>query len=297
MEQLLRDEWVINWLIFMEACEIYDDGFYTNMTFKRAMSKSSNITMEFIDSNPDFGWDYDFVSENPNLTLDYVLLHYDLPWDWFKISKHKNVTLEMILENNGCYWYVEAILQNPNVTLNMIQTHEYFTNLSWNEQVIRCVMKNKSMTMDDIEALMKHKNYKHNYDYEYEYYYLCSTPNITYDFVMKNRHLLNIDELCKNTKFIKSLTQTEIETIITILTRHSYANYFNPQLAIKNMYFSMNNILKMPFDDFDFSQISENENLTIEFIKSHINDKWNRQNLWINLAMNTLIAIWQCFYY
>ena len=40
-----------------------------------------NITVDFIENNPDKPWDWEGISMNPNITMDFIEKHSDKPWN------------------------------------------------------------------------------------------------------------------------------------------------------------------------------------------------------------------------
>ena len=59
---------------------------------------NSNITLEFILNNPDFNWEWSFISFNPNLNWNYVVNNPKLDWSYPNLSKHPNITFDIIMD-------------------------------------------------------------------------------------------------------------------------------------------------------------------------------------------------------
>jgi hypothetical protein len=60
----------------------------------RGISKNPNITMDIIEQNKQYPWEYKYVSENPNLTFEFIQNNINVSWDWYKISKNPNNSLQ-----------------------------------------------------------------------------------------------------------------------------------------------------------------------------------------------------------
>jgi len=110
----------------------------------RSISSNPNITMEFINNNPDkpgaahpygaasekqlcadgaaahpFGaasekqrWDWRSISRNPNITMKDIINNPDKPWNWNWISFNPNITIEDIINNPDKPWDWDYISMN-----------------------------------------------------------------------------------------------------------------------------------------------------------------------------------------
>ena len=60
--------------------------------------------MEYIESNPDKPWNWEYVSLNPNLTLKMLNNHTDKPWDWRNMTYNPCLMIDMIDEYEEEDW-------------------------------------------------------------------------------------------------------------------------------------------------------------------------------------------------
>ena len=52
------------------------------------LASKSNITWDIIVENPQFNWNYHYVSMNKNITWEIVKNNPDKPWDYNCLLKH-----------------------------------------------------------------------------------------------------------------------------------------------------------------------------------------------------------------
>jgi hypothetical protein len=81
-----------------------------------------NLTMEFINANPDKPWDWIGISSNPNLAMEFIA-NPDKPWSWWHISCNPNIKLQDIFANSDKPWNWEYISQNSNITIEIIEAN------------------------------------------------------------------------------------------------------------------------------------------------------------------------------
>ena len=57
--------------------------------------------MKFIESHPEYNWEWSRVSSNPNVTMEFIETHPEYPWNWQAVLENKftkNKKLFMIEE-------------------------------------------------------------------------------------------------------------------------------------------------------------------------------------------------------
>lgn len=126
------------------------------------LSGNPNITLDYIDSHPEFDWVYggyqsfgqSSISSNPNLTLNYIYDHPNESWNWNRISCNPAFTLKDIEENDDLPWRPTYILNNPNVTLDYIlENKDIYKNLHEGMTAVGININNTpNITVQDMET-------------------------------------------------------------------------------------------------------------------------------------------------
>ena len=89
------------------------------------LSNKKNITMEDIENNPSFPWNYgkNGISSNPNLTLPFLQNNFfdkKNEFDIYTICSHPNFDLEILKNNINIFNCMRGISANPNLTAKYI---------------------------------------------------------------------------------------------------------------------------------------------------------------------------------
>ena len=66
-------KWTEKWFKFIISQEDWDWS---------GGSSNSNLTMEFIESHPEYTWNWCLISNNPNLTMEFIEEHLEYDWHW-----------------------------------------------------------------------------------------------------------------------------------------------------------------------------------------------------------------------
>ena len=80
----LEKKWTEKWFKFITSLK---DGYWGDF------SKNPNLTMELIESHPEYKWNWRGVSSNPNLTMHFIEAHPEYDWDWSCVSVNPNITI------------------------------------------------------------------------------------------------------------------------------------------------------------------------------------------------------------
>lgn len=183
---------------------------------------------------------FEFLSSNPNITLSHVLLYIEKPWNWFRLSKHQNIEFSDIYNNLQFQWNWKGVSLNPNITSkHVIQ----YPELPWDYLYLSL---NPNIKFEDL-------NIFENWDWS------ALSNHVPYDYIMNNLDLpWNFEELCCNPTF----TFNKLVKVPNIL--------LNP--------WKMSKIVKLEDTchfKFCFWSLSENPNLTLDFILEHVDEKLN----------------------
>ena len=102
------------------------------------ISRSPNITMDFIEKYPDKPWNWSCISRNPNVTMEFIEKHPDKPWDWRLISKNKFLKEKNLFTEKQMRKYLAAYriqqywdkaLTNPSCTIGRNKINRNYDEL------------------------------------------------------------------------------------------------------------------------------------------------------------------------
>ena len=110
--------------------------------------------IELIEKYPDKPWDWFAISRNTNITMDYIDRHPDKPWNWWAISCNPNITIDYIDAHLDKPWNWNGISCNPNLTMDYIDTHP---DKQWDWIAISANKYNFSSKYDIIRYYHKRK--------------------------------------------------------------------------------------------------------------------------------------------
>ena len=287
---------------------------------------------------------------NPNFTTpDYILKYINQFWDWHNIQKYipfdvylellntafiksnvnidklpsefqTNLPFEFIIKYSNHKWdWVLLFLQSSTLTPNIIeqnieQTIEHSINhtkqhnkIKWNYDLVvknknfqkhlkYVIVKNKFvLSCDFIDKYPKLSLFIKNI-VEPTYYNLSYHPDLTIDFIIKNMNLKWNWEIVYNRfgnphKYIKLNNIDVLSNVITISEIVDNVDWNWSNLS-KNKNITLNYIdsnLHLPWN---WNTLSENQNITIEFIVKHIKKpfNWNLLSKHPNITMDHITS-------
>ena len=127
-------------------------------------SLSIILKWDIIKNNPQFPWNYSYISRNTNITIDNVLDNIDKPWDWEALSENIIMDDKSIKKTNK--WKYPNLFLNPNYKKDKIYNTEFIYNYAMNP----------NLKYEDIELVNKN-----NIIYNQFYY----NPYFTSEFYKK----------------------------------------------------------------------------------------------------------------
>jgi hypothetical protein len=92
------------------------------------VSLNPNITWDIIAANPEYQWDWKYISQNPNITMDIITPNKNIAWDYTYMSDNPNLTLEFINNNLQKSWDWHRISMNLSIVTQFI-AFEIFQSL------------------------------------------------------------------------------------------------------------------------------------------------------------------------
>ena len=217
-----------------------------------------------------------------NITIDFINKHPEIEWDWYWISSNKNITMDDIINNPDKPWNKIGICYNPNITLEYIQSYDddYWY---WN-----ILANNEKLSMDIIE------HYSHKLT-QYSYALSCN-ENISWDFIARNLDKKwDWDTIVRYSKINQEVIDKYPQFPFNFNTYDIIFNeYFTFDFIKKNLktlynsigfsyYAKMEDIVNNPDIEWFYEYISENNNLTFEFINKNLDKGWD----WCSISGNT----------
>lgn len=238
-----------------------------------AISLNSNISFVDIIKNNEFPWNWDNISRNPNITESIIISNLDKPWNWDILMSNINISQEFIINNlnktsnNKTTW--KYISSNPNIKEDFIE--KYINNISFYE----LSMYNNNMSL---EFVIKHKKHfvkhdcvihfvscnfnnikeifeKYLNDFPWNFEALIITCNITEELI--DKYFSKIQFLKVKDKHLNDEFLWEYICHNDSLTEELIEKYYNKGKPI------------------DWEIISNNPNISIDFILKHIDKSWN----------------------
>ncbi len=192
---------------------------------------------------------YNLLSSHPSITFSHLLLYIDKPWNWFKLSRHENIKFTDILENLNLNWNWKGVSMNPNISFIDIINHP---ELPWD---FLYVSENPNIKFQDL-------------DEKIEWDWSALSRHINARDILNNKHLpWDVYQLCSNSSF----TFQEIQ---------EYPNIFIDSWQLSGVS-EIKDISKFKCS---FWKLSENKNLTLDFILKNKNRNWNWE--YLNLKFN-----------
>lgn len=252
------------------------DFVLNDVTIRVETNKMKTICM-----NPNFNMDmiltyhhkkqlsYECLAHNPNLTPDFILNNAELfPKHYWKfLAINPNVTMQFIEEHPNLPWNIDLIYLNPNLTTE-------FAKKILNKINAQLILTNSKFAIDKIpEKYNEHKRkcmlrrmcewiFDKFYDSSHNNRLICNAisynPHLTIDVILlvNCTEYLNWNEISKN----KNITMEIIE---------EYSNNL-PHLSNK------------PNLPWNYWFVSQNPNLTVEFVLNRPTYSWNYREIFRN---------------
>lgn len=115
-----------------------------NWNFKY-LSMNPNISLRFIENNPQFKWNYYYISEHPKLTPAFITKNKDKKWNSVQLASNKNLSIEYILNKiEPKYWSKTKISSNLTLTIDILKK---YLHIDWHWHNLTL---NPGISIDDI---------------------------------------------------------------------------------------------------------------------------------------------------
>lgn len=214
------------------------------------LSANPNISKHFIEQFINFPWRWDYVSCNKNINLDFVLKYIEKPWNWETLSENLKLKLKEKYYNQP--WEYTYLCFNKYLSIhfikNMLERVSDVSDWNWDELSLHCnitisdIIENKELPWNwenvSYNPNLTLKDIINHPDLPWDYYILSHSDIITMDFILEN---INKDWNWHALSSNKNITIDDIEN--------------NPDL---------------PWIQLD---VFDNPNLTIEYVKKHLDIK------------------------
>ena len=133
----------------------------------RLISASEKISMEFIQNNPQYNWNWHMVSENPNLTIQFILANLDKPFCWETISQNNSITIDDVIKHPELSWNYYKLSKNRHLTMEFVlknqdkhwdlfqlANHEFSYNEENYKEKQTEIIKNTPMCIPQLSGLL-----------------------------------------------------------------------------------------------------------------------------------------------
>lgn len=277
---------------------------------------SERASIDDIENNIDLDWVCSSIAKNPNLTAGFIKKYSDEKIiDWYNFRYFENFSLETIEKNPDIPWCRCA--HNTLLTIKDIEKHNedcdwyYLSRVLPIDVIKRNLDKpikwdllpyNQTLTMEFIEDAIDAELW--GWD---QCHVLSKHKNLTMEFVEKYIHKKwDWNGLCNHSnitpKFIRNHINDKIKTnIFSMFSEENYCDITpNGDTYLLNFYsLSKNSGLTMDIvDEYDrpwnWTKLSENINIDIDFIKKYKYKKWNFTYLMTNPSLSTKDKVWIC---
>jgi hypothetical protein len=225
------------------------------------------------------------ISSNKNLTLDILLNNLDLEWNWDKICLLDFVNFDIVRKYPHLKWNFYILLANKNFTWTIIHSEE-FRILYEKYFMERCEINNK--LLNEINITINNSN-------KLNMFYISQNPSITLDIIEENIDLnWYWYQLSRNLYITEDFLSKYINLnwdYIYILSRKEISwNFFEK-------YFD---VLIRKYDDF-IELISHHVNVTIDILENY-DINWDytwvslNPNITIDYVLNNLDKTWDWYF-
>lgn len=228
------------------------------------------------------------ILENPNITIDFIKKYKNVPWNWKLISKHPNITTQDYFDNINLKWSYTDMFKNKNLDIDFIKESTNFIKISkhdWN-----VISENQNISMEDI---LNNENLDWNYDYvsnnpNINSYYasIFLEKNISLNFYKLSNHISDIKFILKHKN--KNWNWNQLSKIVNIKDIDKNINLkWNFSCISENLTVTIDFIRKYFHKNWDFSSLSRNKNIGVKEIENNLDLPWN----WYYITKNTNITI------
>ncbi len=247
--------------------------------------------------------EYNLKSRDPTTTWDMIESDLKKPWDIPLLSMHKNITCDIIATTRNRRWNWHFVSRNPNVTIPFIRVN-IFRRWSWDHLSLNMGIKITDM-LENRDLPWKwatvtfRKDFDPRYimtyphiDWPYTHIYIwceCDTETALYminnNLVQRSTHPY---KLWHDLTFDIVKSHPEIEWNYSLLSEAKFITIdivmdnkdkpWNWDLLHKNPNITTNDLLSHNIP-LNYKCLSSNPNLSLDFIKEHINEPWDMRIL------------------
>jgi len=185
LEKFIRDNmdlpWV--WLQILIEMQIYS-GNVDRSTPLSCIYNDDEISLEYIENNPQIPWNYKEVPYFRNITIDFAIKHKKI-LDWYIVSSNDGINLSDIENHMNLPWEWSVICRRFDINMDFA-----IRNFKKIKDCYSSISSNIAITLDDV---IKYQGFP------WDYYELSKNPNITAKYVLDNPDKRwNYDNLARN---------------------------------------------------------------------------------------------------
>ena len=203
-------------------------------------------------------WNFDFLSLNPNIKFVDIIQYRYFNWNWRYVSSKDDLDFNFVFDNINLSWDWYQLSGNKNLTLEILDKN---IDLNWD---LEMVSVNPKLTFTNPKKYPM-----------IDFYYLSQNVNLTFDIVLNNLdNNWDFDQLSSHPNLTFDFLFNHIDIIEWnwyLLSRHQ-----NLSFDIIQEYFNLNHHDHInSVHKWDMKGLSENPNLTIDFIIRNHTENWD----------------------
>ena len=256
------------------------------------LSKFKYLNKYIIHKNLDKPWDWEWIIENTNINLEEcvsleLIEKYPYKWNYWNLSGNQNITEEFILKYPNKNWNIIHLIENNKIT--------DFNTLSKFKSIDQYIIDNYSdkpwdwewfiiKTSIDVKKYIS-LNLIEKYKNKWDYYDLSKNINLVEDFIIRYFYEnWDIEYLIENNKITDFNSLSRFKNLTKDILYDYSDKPWDWEWIIENTniiveeYISLELIEKYKHK-WDYCKISNNPNITEEFIMKYPNKNWNIEYL------------------
>ena len=250
-------------IISKQFCDLVEETWDTKNWDWNSLSQNPNITLEFIEANPNFPWVWGCIAFNPNVTQEYIVRHrYEFSFTK-GIARHPCLTEEFIVLHPELNWNEKELQYNSGLHMS------YFIkrpNKTWNWDII---FRYCELDFDELRKM--HCRYQID---KSNWIDISRNPNTTWADVSKHMDLpwslmgLTQNKNFMNQTFIESNLDRSDEMDWSYIQRHCIITY--------------DFINKIPSQYLEIAILTKNHGISPIIIARHSELSWDHGTKWEN---------------
>ncbi len=246
---------------------------------------NSSFKLKYLYNNPDRKWNWYVLSSDKNIDLSFILQNSNKSWLFDRIYERKDLDFNKYIKDNPHFlWDYKKLSHNTSISLDTINK---FKDKLWDWNILTNIYKNS------LENISKYA------DLNWNWYMISESDNITVDYIKKH--------IYKNWNWymLSEKKIFDLEFILEYPGKDYNWNFLDIKFDIETIkkckdmpinwcrvsssqYLRMEDIEKYIHFPWCWKGISENPNLTLDFMKKYESELFNFKSIVNNKYNNHL---------